>query len=159
MEVNKDTIITISYRMTVLDGELPDDLNRSFTCRFLYGRDPILPALEEALIGHEQGDAIQVTIPPEQAFGLYDPYLIKKIPISNINYSGQLKKGEYYEEFGSSGKLIKFRLKELHDDYVIADFNHPTAGKSLLLNGTISEVEAASMADILAAINTCTEGG
>jgi len=159
MKVDRDTIITINYRVTVLDGELPEDLDRPFTYRFLYGRDSILPALEKALIGHEQGDEIRVTIPPEQAFGLYNPYLIKKIPISNINYSGQLKEGEYYEEFGSSGKLIKFSLKELHDDYVIADFNHPSAGKSLLLNGTISEVEAASMADILAAINTCTEGG
>jgi FKBP-type peptidyl-prolyl cis-trans isomerase SlyD len=111
------------------------------------------------LIGHEEGDDIQVTIPPEQAFGPYDPYLIKKVPISNINYSGQLKEGEYYEEFSSSGKLIRFCLKELHDDYVMADFNHPSAGKSLVLNGRISEVRPASIADVMAAINACTDSG
>jgi FKBP-type peptidyl-prolyl cis-trans isomerase SlyD len=161
MKVDRDTIVTVNYTVTVKDGKTPKDLNRPFTCRFLYGIDRILPALEKALIGHEQEDEIQVTIPPEQAFGLYDPYLIKKIPISNLNHSEQLKEGEYYDEFGSNGKLIKFYLKELHDDYVLADFNHPSAGKSLVLNGTVSEVKAASMLDIMIAMNAnqCTEGG
>jgi len=161
MKVDRDTVVTVNYTVTVKDGETPRDLNRPFTCRFLYGRDRILPALEKALIGHEQGDEFQVTIPPEQAFGPYDPYLIKKIPISNLNHSGRLKKGEYYEKSSSNGKLIKFYLKEFHDDYVLADFNHPSAGKSLVLNGTVSEVKAASMLDITIAMNAnqCTEGG
>ncbi len=157
MKIDRDTFVTINYRLSVVDGELPEDLNRPLISRFLYGRDPILPAIEEALIDHKEGDEIQITIPPEQGFGPYNPYLIKKVPISNINYSGQLKERQYYEEFGSSGKLIKFCVKELYDDYVIADFNHPLAGKSLVLNGTISEVRSASMSDVMAAINTCTE--
>jgi FKBP-type peptidyl-prolyl cis-trans isomerase SlyD len=161
MKVDRDTVVTVNYTVTVKDGETPEDLNRPFTCRFLYGRDRVLPALEKALIGHEQEDEIQVNIPPEQAFGLYDPYLIKKIPVDNFNHSGQLKEGEYYEEFGSNGKPMKFYLKELHDDYVLADFNHPSAGKSLVLNGTISEVKIASMLDIMVAMNAnqCAEGG
>ena len=161
MKVDRDTVVTVNYTVTVKDGETPEDLNRPFNCRFLYGRDRVLPALEKALIGHEQEDEIQVNIPPEQAFGPYDPYLIKKVPISNLNHSGQLKEGEYYEEFGSNGKSIRFYLKELHSDYVLADFNHPSAGKSLVLNGTISEVKAASMLDIMVAMNAnqCAEGG
>lgn len=161
MKVDRDTVVTVNYTVTVKDGETPEDLNRPFTCRFLYGRDRVLPALEKALIGHEQKDDIQITIPPEQAFGLYDPYLIKKIPISNLNHSEQLKEGEYYEEFGPNGKLIKFYLKELHGDHVLADFNHPSAGKSLVLNCTVSEVKAASMLDIMVAMNAsqCAESG
>ena len=159
MKVDRDTVVTVNYTVIVKDGETPEDLNRPLTCRFLYGRDRILPALEKALIGHEQEDEIQVTIPPEQAFGPYDPHLIKKVLISDLNHSGQLKEGEYYEEFGSNGKPIKFYLKELHGDYVLADFNHPSAGKSLVLNGTISEVKAASMLDIMAAMNACSGGG
>ena len=161
MKIDRDTIVTVNYTVTVKDGETPEDLNRPFNCRFLYGRDRILPALEKALIGHEQGNKIQVNIPPEQAFGPYDPYLIKKIPISHLNHSGQLKEGEYYEEFSSNGKLIKFYLKELHGDHVLADFNHPSAGKSLVLNGTISEVKTASMLDIMVSMNAnqCAEGG
>ena len=161
MKVDRDTVITVNYTVTVKDGKTPKDLNRPFNCRFLYGRDRILPALEKALIGHEQEDEIQVTIPPEQAFGPYDPHLIKKVPISDLNHSEQLKEGEYYEEFGSNGMLLKFYLKELHGDYVLADFNHPSAGKSLVLSGTISEVKAASMLDIMVAMNAnqCAEGG
>ena len=159
MKVDRDTVVTVNYTVTVKDGETPEDLNRPFNCRFLYGRDRILPALEKALIGHEQEDEIQVTIPPEQAFGPYNPHLIKKVLISDLNHSEQLKEGEYYEEFGSNGKPFKFYLKELHGDYVLADFNHPSAGKSLVLNGTISEVKAASMLDIMAAMNACSGGG
>ncbi|RPI50958.1 MAG: hypothetical protein EHM49_07840, partial [Deltaproteobacteria bacterium] len=153
MKVDRDTVVTVNYTVTVKDGETPEDLSRPFTCRFLYGRDRVLPVLEKALIGHEQEDEIQVNIPPEQAFGLHDPYLIKKVPISDLNHSEQLKEGEYYEKFGPNGKPIKFYLKELHDDYVLADFNHPSAGKSLVLNGTISEVKIASMLDIMVSIN------
>ncbi|MEA1991433.1 MAG: FKBP-type peptidyl-prolyl cis-trans isomerase [Thermodesulfobacteriota bacterium] len=159
MKVDRDTVVTVNYTVTVKDGETPEDFSRPFNCRFLYGRDRVLPALEKALIGHEQEDEIHVNIPPEQAFGPYNPYLVKKVPISDFNHSGQLKEGEYYEEFGSNGKSIKFYLKELHGDYVLADFNHPSAGKSLVLNGTISEVKAASMLDIMAAMNACSGGG
>jgi len=161
MKVDRDTVVTVNYTVTVEDGETPEDLNRPFNCRFLYGRDRVLPALENALIGHEQKDEIQVNIPPEQAFGPYNPYLIEKISISDLSHSERLKEGKYYEEFDSNGKPIKFFLKELHSDYVLADFNHPAAGKSLVLNGTISEVKAASMQDIMVAMNAnqCTEGG
>jgi FKBP-type peptidyl-prolyl cis-trans isomerase SlyD len=161
MKVDRDTVVTVNYTVTVKDGKTPEDLNRPFNCRFLYGRDRILPALENALIGHEQEDEIQVNIPPEQAFGPYNPYLIKKIPISDLKHSERLEEGEYYEEFGSNGRLFKFYLKELYDDYVLADFNHPAAGKSLVLNGTISEVKIASIQDIMVAMNAnqCAEGG
>ena len=159
MKVDRDTVVTVNYTVTVKDGETPEDLKRPFTCRFLYGRDRVLPALEKALIGHEQEDEIQVNIPPEQAFGPYDQRLVKKIPISGLDRSEQLKEGEYYEESGPNGKPIRFYLKKLHGDYVLADFNHPSAGKSFVLNATISEVKAASMPDIMAAMNACAEGG
>ncbi len=159
MRIEKDTVVTVNYTVTVKDGETPENLKRPLNARFLYGRDRVLPALERALIGHEQNDDIEVFIPPEQAFGIYDSHLVKKIPHSKLSHFGELKQGEFYQESGPDGKPVAFILKEIHDDYVVADFNHPSAGKSLILNGTISEVKAASMMDILASMNACAGGG
>ncbi len=159
MRVDRDTVVVVNYTLTVQDGETPPDLNRNFTARFIYGRDRVLPVLEKELFGLEPDDTIEVTIPPEQAFGQYDPKLVNEIPKTRLAHPERLKKGAYYEEFSPGGRPIGFLVKEIHDDYVVADFNHPAAGKTLLLKARVEEVKAATAMEILASMNLNRGGG
>ena len=159
MKVENDTVVEIQYMLKVKDGATPPELSKVFQARFLYGRDPVIPALEKAILGLETGEEVEVTIPPEQGFGHYDEKLVNEIPKSDLKRPEDLKEGEIYEEMASHGHPVRFMVKEIKDDSVVADFNHPAAGKDLVLKARVLSVRAANAMDILRAINLSRGGG
>ena len=48
MKIEENTVVKINYSLGLKDGELPGHLKKSFTAKFIYGRERILPALEKA---------------------------------------------------------------------------------------------------------------
>ncbi len=159
MKVENDTVVEIQYMLEVKDGKTPPELSRIFKAKFLYGREPVIPALEKAIYGLEEEEEIEVTIPPEQGFGHYNEKLVNEIPLSDLKNPHLLKEGELYEEIGSHGHPVRFIVKELRDDSVLADFNHPAAGKDLVLKAKVMSVRAANALDILKAVNFSRGGG
>ncbi len=159
MQVERDTVVTVKYTLKVKDGETPPELDRPYTARFLYGRDRVLPVLEQALSGRKKGEQLDLTIPASQAFGYYDEKLIKPIPLDALKHPELVREGEVYEEASPSGQGMRFMVRRIHEDYVEADFNHPAAGKDLMLQARIADVKAASPMEILASINAAQGGG
>ncbi|MGB9711541.1 MAG: FKBP-type peptidyl-prolyl cis-trans isomerase [Dissulfurimicrobium sp.] len=152
MKIEENTVVQINYSLSLRNGELPERLKRPFTAKFIYGRERIPAALESALAGHEEGDEFEVTIPHEQAYGPYNPDLVSEIDISNINHPEKLREGAYYEETGHDGKRFGFTVKEIRKDSVIADFNHPAAGKDMMMKVTVTEARPASYMELIAAM-------
>ena len=159
MKVGTDTVVKIQYTLKLEDGSNPAELGKTFEAEFLFGRDPIIPVLEKAIWNLEKDEETQVTIPPQQAFGEYDSSLLNEIPLSQISRPDKLKKGEIYEEVTGVGRQVKFTVKDIKKDAIVADFNHPAAGKHLLLKAKIISVRAAGTLDILRSVNINRGGG
>ncbi len=159
MKIGLDTIVKVDVSMEVKDGETPAIIKKPSQIEFIYGRDRVHPALEKAILGHEKDDYVTIDIPPEQAFGPYNPDLINEIPKSNLTRPDALKEGEFYQEMTPYGNTISFTVKEIHDDHIVADFNHPAAGKTITVNAKILDVKKASIMDIMQAINAARSAG
>ncbi len=159
MKIENDTVVELQYKLEIKDDITPPGLSKIFKAQFLYGREPVIPALEKAIFQMSQGDEVEVDIPPEQGFGKRDESLVNEIPLEQIKNPHKLKVGEYHEEITATGQPVRFLVKELKDDVVVADFNHPAAGKDLVLKAKILSVRAASAMDILRAVNFSRGGG
>ncbi len=159
MKVEKDTVVKVKYTLNVDEGITPQELNRTFESEFLFGRDPVIPVLEKAIWNLEEGEKVEVVIPPEQAFGNYNESLVNEIPLSQISNPERLKEGEIYREKSGMGNEVRFTVKEIKDDSVIADFNHPAAGKKLLLKAKIVSIRPANSLDILRCVSINQGGG
>ncbi len=159
MKIALDTAVHVEYTLKVKDGQTPEDLDRSFNARFIYGRDRVIPALERELLGLEVDDTLELELQPQEAFGEYDPKLVTEIPLSRIKEPGRLERGKVYQETGPDGRPVGFLVKEVGDDKVLADFNHPAAGKVLMLSATVRDVRAATATEILASMNLSSGGG
>ncbi len=159
MRVETDTVVKVRYNLEVEKGNTPPELDRAFEAEFLYGRDPVIPVLEKAIWNLEEGENVEVVIPPEQAFGKYRKSLVNEIAISQISRPDRLKKGEIYQEVTATGHEMRFTVKDIRGDTVIADFNHPAAGKHLRLKAEIVSVRAATSLDILRCMNINRGGG
>ncbi|MDR2623100.1 MAG: peptidylprolyl isomerase [Methanobrevibacter sp.] len=86
-----------------------------------------LPAIDEALIGMEEGGSKHLEILPKDGYGERNPTSIKMIPLkefknSNINPTAGMQVTMGYNE----GRVLT-----VNGGRVKVDFNHPLAGKTL----------------------------
>jgi FKBP-type peptidyl-prolyl cis-trans isomerase SlyD len=146
MQIIKDTVVTLNYRVTDSDGNLVDD--GSHPLIYLHGGyDGIFPRIEEALQDKGVGEAIEIKLQPEDAFGEFDADLVvieaRTLFPDNIEVGMQFERAT---EEGDDGEL--YTITDIADDKVVVDGNHPLAGMALIFSCTVAEVRAASADEI-----------
>ena len=101
------------------------------------GYGEMLAALEQALEGKGAGEAVRLQLEPEQAFGDYDPQLLRVEPLGR--YGEGLTVGMQIEE---DNRL--YTVTDVAGGSVVLDANHPLAGMALRFSVVILTVRAAS---------------
>ena len=84
MKVDANKVVAIHYRVSTEGGEPRDASDPGEPLYYLHGAGEVVPGLEEALNGKQAGDAIRVTLSPEQGYGEHDPALDIKVPLSSF---------------------------------------------------------------------------
>lgn len=108
----------------------------------------LLPSIESALVGKKIGDRVEVTLPPEDAFGEYDPELTFTDEIDNV--PPQFRRlGAQVEMAGENGATRTFYVTRIEDGKLTVDGNHPLAGQNATCVVSILNIRAAT-ADELA---------
>lgn len=146
MEIVKNTIVTLNYKVHDPEGNLVDDGEHPLV--YLHGGyDGIFPVIEEKLHGMKTGDTVQVKLQPEDAFGDYDEQLVQVEDIKQ--FPDNIEVGMAFERVGEDGdEDMIFRITDIADNKVIVDGNHPLAGTALVFDITIAEVRTATAEEI-----------
>lgn len=148
MQIARNTVVTLSYRVTDPDGNLVDAGDDPIV--YLHGgHDDIFPRIEEELHGKQPGDAIQVKLQPDEAFGEYDADLVQIE--SRENFPAELQVGMQFEgapDGADDDDYVIYRVTEIAGDKVVLDGNHPLAGMALVFTGTVSDVRPATPEEI-----------
>ena len=146
MQVAKNTVVTLQYRVTDSDGELVDAGEHPLV--YLHGGyDGIFPRIEEELHGQEVGAAFEIKLQPDDAFGDYDAELVK-VEDRNL-FPDNIEVGMQFERAGDDeeeGEL--YTITDIAEGKVVVDGNHPLAGMALVFTGTILEVRQATADEI-----------
>ena len=142
MQVAKNTVVTLSYRVTDPDGNLIDDGHNPLV--YLHGGyDGIFARIEEALQGRAVGDRLEVKLQPEEAFGDYDAELVRVESLSLFPEGIQV--GMQFERATDDGDdEMVYTITEIEGDKVVVDGNHPLAGTALVFDCTVAEVRPAT---------------
>jgi len=159
MIIGQDKFVTIQYMFTAAEGELPDFLSKPRQSDFIFGRDQILPALQSKLLGYRAGEELEVFVPASEAFGPYDPDLVNEVSVLRFKDLASLKEGAIYEDMGPNGQPIMFTVRKIGTDSVTIDFNHPAAGKDIVLKVKVLEVREPSFMELMASMNLFRGGG
>jgi FKBP-type peptidyl-prolyl cis-trans isomerase SlyD len=146
MPIEKGDIVKIAYTAKLEDGTVIDTTDEKTAKEFgiysedyrygdvyvIVGERNVVEGFEEDLIGKEVGYKGEVVVPPEKAFGKYDPE--KKEVISIARLKEKPKPGDRVkvgDRIGVVERVIGRRA--------IVDFNHPLAGKTLIFEYEIKE--------------------
>jgi len=149
MKIFANTVVTITFELYDSEGMLLESAPEPIT--YLHGgHSGMLPKLEEALDAKNAGDSVSIVLDPADAFGDYDPELVKLEPVdrlpSDVAVGTQL---ETYESLGDEpGSGIVYTVTDIADGKVVLDGNHPWAGKRLRFDCKILDVRAATEEEV-----------
>ena len=146
MAIETNQVVSIEYE--VRDGATVVDSNiGGQPLVFMFGRGQIIPGLETGIQNMEVGDKGDVLVKAADAYGEYNPEATQDVP--KEQFAGiDLQEGMTLYGQGEDGGTVQVIVKEIKDDAVVVDFNHPMAGKDLMFTVTISNVRDASADEI-----------
>lgn len=147
MQITKNTVVSINYTLTDPAGKVLDTNHGQEPLAYLHGSGNIIPGLENALAGKQTGDKLQVTIKPEEAYGLRDEKLIQKLPRSAFQGVPEVKIGMQFRGESPHGTTL-VRVVAISGDEVTIDANHVLAGVTLNFDVTVANVRQATPEEI-----------
>lgn len=136
---NGDTV-KVHYTGRLEDGTV-------FDSSMIEGRDPLTATLgqgqlisgfESGLIDMSVGDTKEVQIEPSDAYGEYLPNMEQEVPLENM--PGEVSAGMQLQAQTEMGPII-LTVKEVKESTVVLDANHPLAGKKLIFDLEVLEIQ------------------
>ena len=147
MKVEKNKMVAVDYKLTV-DGEVADQSRPGQPLEFICGTGMLLPKFEEAIDGKEPGEKVAFTLEPKDGYGEFIAEAVVDLPKNIFMVDGKLAEdilfvGSQVPMSDSQGNRMMGVIREVADETVKMDFNHPMAGKVLNF-----EVEVVSVRDV-----------
>ncbi len=149
MNIFTNTVVTLTFELFDGDGTLLEATEEPIA--YLHGgHSGILPKLEEALTLKKAGDTVSVDVEPADAFGDYDPELVKIEAEDRL--PPEVEVGMQFEAFANPGDEpgsgIVFTVTDIAEGKVVLDGNHPWAGKRLRFDCRILDVRAGTTEEL-----------
>lgn len=149
MKIAKNTVVTVHYKLSDAQGNLIEESSEPMV--YLHGGyENTLPKIEQALDGKDVGFEALLQVEPGDAFGEYDPALVKMEPRDRL--PSPLEVGMQFEgtpDGADDGdQTLVFTVTDIADDKVVLDGNHPLAGMALRFALNVAEVRAATDEEI-----------
>lgn len=148
MKVQLHCAVTLSYTVKPGDEEPFPFPTGPFRMECLVGHGRLLPPLERAIMGLDEGDQVEVDLKPGQFVEDASPRRPVPVPVDNIAEEGPHPEGSIRHLMDEARRLQPFRVVK-HDGAVVwADFSHPFAGRSFRLRVRVEKVRWATLEEI-----------
>lgn len=138
--VEEGSQVGIEYTLTLEDGTQVDSNVGGDALRFEQGSGQIIPGLDKELLGMAVGDSKQVTVEPEEGYGPVNPEAYAEVPVSELP-EGAREVGTPLATRDEQGRTRRLTVHKIEGETATLDFNHPLAGKTLVFDVKVLEVE------------------
>ena len=144
MVIDDDRVVAMHYRLCNGFGELIDGSQGDLPLVYMHNTNALLPSLERELTGHRAGEALQITIYPEDGYGYSDESLVQEWPMESVRQQVGpdvvLAPGLRLKASGNDAEVTLVTVVSIGEDSVRIDANHPLAGQVLYFDITIVAV-------------------
>ncbi len=150
MAIENNQIVSIEYE--VKDGDKVVDSNfGGAPLVFMFGKDQIIPGLENGIVNMTSGEKANILVEPIDAYGEYNDDATQEVPADQ--FAGvQLELGMTLYGQSEDGGTTQVTVKEFGGETVTIDFNHPLAGKTLMFNVTVNSIRDATADEVMTGV-------
>jgi peptidylprolyl isomerase len=134
--------VAIYYTGTLDNGTVVDSNLDTAPFAFTIGTTEIIPyGLPYAVIGMQQNETKIVILPPEKAFGVYQPSLVQTVNLSSLPENTTFVVGQPYEIIRKSDNAVAHvKIINVTPTTVTWDGNSDLAGQNLTLKITLVQI-------------------
>ena len=147
MQVEKNKVVAIDYKLTDAKGAMIDSSADHGPLTYIQGIGNLIPGLEKELEGKKTGDNLKVTIAAKDGYGERNDSLCQVVPRSQFESTEGLEVGMQFEVETEQGELV-VSVTKIEGENVTVDGNHPLAGVELHFDVTIKSIRDASAEEI-----------
>ncbi len=132
--------VSIEYTLSLSDGSTASSNVGKAPLVFEQGSGKLLPALERELAGLKVDDIKEVTISPQDGYGDVDPNAYRDVTPDVVPEDAR-RQGAQLMATGRDGQTLMIRVREVHEDRIVLDFNHPLAGETLSFRIRVLDIQ------------------
>jgi FKBP-type peptidyl-prolyl cis-trans isomerase 2 len=135
--IKNGSTVQVHYTGKLTDGTTFDSSVGRSPFKFQIGSNEVIPGFEQGLMGKIVGEKVTISIPFNDAYGEVRNDLIVNVPKNQL--PGEVEVGQTLQA-SNEGQSFNVEVKEVYDDYVVIDGNHPLAGKDLIFDIEVLEI-------------------
>jgi FKBP-type peptidyl-prolyl cis-trans isomerase SlyD len=147
VEIAADAVVLIHYTLKDDSGAVLDSSAGGEPLAYIQGHGNLVPGLEKALEGKQDGSTLAVTVPPADGYGVRDAALVQRMPKRALQGSGEIRKGMQFQARTDDGMRV-FTVTAVVGDMVTLDGNHPLADQNLHFDVEVVEVRQATAEEL-----------
>ncbi len=154
MKIRKGCIVDLVYELKDSEGDVVESADAAEPMTYLHGYGEIAPGLEEELDGVEEGALLEIVLPPDKAYGDYNPDGIVAVPRSEFPADAEIVPGDWIsvqikqDEESDEVEDLEMKVLEISPDAITLDANHPLAGQEVTFDIRVLGVREASAEEI-----------
>jgi FKBP-type peptidyl-prolyl cis-trans isomerase SlyD len=147
VEIAADRVVLIHYTLKDVGGAVLDSSAGGEPLAYIQGHGNLVPGLERALEGKQDGHTLAVTIAPADAYGTRDESLLQRVPKRALQGSGEIRKGMQFQARTDAGMRL-CTVTAVSGDMVSLDGNHPLADQTLHFDVEVVSVREATTEEL-----------
>ncbi len=144
----QNSVVGIEYEVKEAGTDAVVDTNKGGQpLEFIMGKGQIIPGLENALVGMNEGESGDIMVKAADAYGDVNPEAMQTLPKEQFEGVDLVEGMTLYGQ-GEDGQTVQVTVKSFDDKEVNVDFNHPLAGKDLMFSVTVLSAREATADEI-----------
>ncbi len=132
--------VKVHYTGTFDNGEVFDSSRDAQPLEFEVGAGQVIPGFDQAVVGMAVGDSKKVHLPVEEAYGPYNEQMVFDADPSQFEEGLTPEVGQQFQTQTEDGHPMLLTVKEVKEDKITLDANHPMAGKALNFDLELVEI-------------------
>ena len=144
-QAKKGDKVKIHYHGKLIDGNTFDSSAGREPLEFEIGSGQVIAGFDDGVTGMTIGEKKTINIPAERAYGEKQEQMIMEFPITQFPEDMVPEVGMQIEMNNGAGQNFPVVIVEIKDEIVVLDANHPLAGKELIFDLELIEIDAPSL--------------
>jgi peptidylprolyl isomerase len=143
-KVKSGDTVKVHYHGKLTDGTTFDSSEGREPLEFEVGSGSVIAGFDNGVTGMTVGDKKTINIPVDEAYGQKQDDLLMEFPLDRFPADMKPEVGMQLNMSNGAGQNFPVIIREVREDAVVLDANHPLAGEDLVFDLELVEIKGNS---------------
>jgi peptidylprolyl isomerase len=143
-QVKSGDTVKVHYHGKLTDGTTFDSSEGREPLEFEVGSGSVIAGFDSGVTGMQVGEKKTINIPVDEAYGQKQDDLLMEFPLDRFPADMQPEEGMQLNMSNGAGQNFPVVIREVRENTVMLDANHPLAGEDLIFDLELVEIKGGS---------------